>query len=149
MRDESYKFLEALMAAPSPSGVEEPAQMVVYDYLETWCDSVDSDVHGNVTGVLNAKAPMRVMLAGHVDQIGLMVKNVTKEGFLQFEAIGGIDPGVMPSQRVEIHAAKGVVRGVIGKMAIHLIEPEKRKVVENADKLWIDIGARSEERRVG
>ena len=141
MRAESYRFLEALMAAPSPSGFEEPAQEVVYDYLEKHCDRVTSDVHGNVIGSLNEKAPLRVMLAGHVDQIGLIVKNVTKEGFVQFEAIGGIDPGVVPSLRVVIHAAKGPVSGVVGKKAIHLLEPEKRNIIEPLDKLWIDIGA--------
>ena len=146
MRPESYTFLEALMAAPSPSGYEEPAQSVVFDYLETFCDSVDSDVHGNVIGALNEKAPMRVMLAGHVDQVGLIVKNITKEGYLQFESIGGIDPGVAPSQRVVIHTARGPVPGVIGKKAVHVIEPEKRNIIEALDKLWIDIGTDTKEK---
>jgi tetrahedral aminopeptidase len=141
MRDDSYKFLEALMAAPSPSGYEEPAQAVVYDYMETSCDRVTSDVHGNVVGVLNESAPMRVMLAGHADQIGFIVTNITKEGFIQFEAIGGIDAGVVPSLRVIVHGPKGPVQGVVGKKAIHVLEPEKRNIVEPLDKLWIDIGA--------
>ncbi len=143
MREESYRFLEQLMAAPSPSGFEEPAQSVVCDYLAPYCDRIENDVHGNVIGVVNEKAPMRVMLAGHVDQIGLMAKFVTKEGCIAFEAIGGIDASILPTRSVIIHTAKGPVRGVVGKKAIHLIPPEDRKKVEDIDKLWIDIGASS------
>ncbi len=146
MRAESYKFLETLMAAPSPSGFEEPAQAVVFDYIEKFCDAVDSDVHGNVIGAINPKASLRVMLAGHVDQIGLIVKNITKEGYLQFESIGGIDAGVAPSQRVLIHTENGPLRGVIGKKAVHVIEPEKRNIIEALDKLWIDIGVDTKEK---
>ncbi len=143
MRTESYKFLEALMAAPSPSGFEEPAQAVVYDYLERHCDRVTSDVHGNVIGVLNEKAPLRVMLAGHVDQIGLMVKHVTKEGCLNFDDIGGVDVSTIPTQRVIVHTAKGPVPGVVGRKAIHLMTPEDRVKILPIDKLFIDIGASS------
>jgi len=84
-----------------------------------------------------------VMLAGHVDQIGLMVKHITKEGYLYFASIGGIDAGTMPAQRVIIHGRKGPVRGVLGRTAIHLTDADDRKKVVPLDKLWIDIGVAS------
>ena len=59
MQKDSYRFLEALMNAPSPSGVEEPAQSIVYDRMKKYCDRVDTDVHGNVIGVLNPDAKLR------------------------------------------------------------------------------------------
>ena len=143
MQKDSYGFLEALVNAPSPSGFEEPAQSVVYDRMRKYCDRVDTDVHGNVIGVMNGDAKLRVMLAGHVDQIGLMVKHITKEGCLTFDDIGGTDVASLPTQRVVIHTSKGPVRGVIGKKAVHLMDAEDRKKVEKIDKLWIDIGVTS------
>jgi len=145
MRPESYRFLEELMNAPSPSGFEEPAQSVMFDYMEKFCDHVDSDVHGNVIGSVNPDARVRVMLAGHVDQIGLMVRFITKEGFIYFGDIGGIDVAVTPTQRVIIHGSKGPVAGVVGRKAIHLADAEDRKKVMPIEKLWVDIGVSSKE----
>ena len=146
MQKDSYRFLEALMNAPSPSGFEEPAQSIVYDRMKTYCDRVDTDVHGNVIGVLNPDAKLRVMLAGHVDQIGLMVKHITKEGYLTFDDIGGTDVSTLPTKRVVIHGRQGPVLGVVGKKAVHLMDPEDRKKVPKMDKLWIDIGVSSKRR---
>jgi len=143
MQRDSERFLEELMNAASPSGFEEPGQSVVFDRMKKYCERVDTDVHGNVIGVLNPKAKLRVMLAGHVDQIGLMVKHITKEGYLHFETIGGVDTGTIPTQRVIIHGPKGPVPGVVGKKAIHLMKPENRKKVDPIEKLWIDIGVSS------
>jgi len=143
MQQDSYRFFEKLMAAPSPSGFEEPAQAVVYDRMKTFCDGIDTDVHGNVIGVLNAKADLRVMLAGHIDQIGLMILHITKEGYLTFDDIGGTDVATLPSKRVVIHGKKGPVLGVIGRKAVHLMKPDDRKKAAPIDKLWIDIGTTS------
>ncbi len=143
MREDSYRFLEALMNAPSPSGFEEPAQSIVYDRMKKFCERVDTDVHGNVIGVLNGDAKLRVMLAGHVDQIGLMVKHVTKEGYIRFDDIGGTDVATLPTKRVTIHGRMGPVTGLIGRKAVHLSDAEERKKVAKIDKLWIDIGVSS------
>jgi len=143
MQADSFRFLEELMNAPSPSGFEEPAQLVVHDRMKRYADRVETDVHGNVIGILNAGAELRVMLAGHVDQIGLMVKHITKEGYLYFADIGGVDVPVAPTQRVVIHTARGPLAGVIGRKAIHLMDAEERKKVLPIEKLWIDIGVSS------
>jgi endoglucanase len=143
MQNDSEKFLEALINAPSPSGFEEPAQLIVQDRMSAYCDSVSSDVHGNVIGVVNPSGKLRVMLAGHVDQIGLMITHITDDGYLYFASIGGVDEAIVPTQRVLVHSASGPVPGVIGKKAIHLMSPEDRKKVSEMKTLFIDIGVSS------
>ncbi len=109
---------------------------------ETFADRVTSDVTGNSVAAVNPDADVRVMFAGHIDEIGLMVVHVDKEGYLYFSTIGGWDAQVLVGQRVVIMAKAGPVEGVIGKKAIHLIRPDEREKVSKPTDLWIDIGAR-------
>jgi len=143
MRKESLGFLRALVTTPSPSGFEEEVQKVCRKYVEPFVDKVYKDVHGNQYAVKNPDAKLRVMLAGHVDEIGLMVNNIDDKGFIAFVAVGGIDAAVLAGQRVEIHGAKGKVPGVIGRTAIHLTDPEDRGKVLKMHQMWIDIGAKN------
>ena len=143
MRAESLQFLKDLIAAPSPSGFEQPAQRVVRARMEQYADEISTDVHGNVMVVKNPDHPLRVMLAGHCDQVGMMVQHITDEGYIHFVAIGGVDPVIIIGTRVVIHAAKGPVLGVIGRKPIHLLTPEERSNPKlSLDKLFIDIGAK-------
>lgn len=142
MKKESLAFLEELLSVPSPSGFEQPGQAVVRKYLEKKADEVTTDVHGNVIATLNPKARTRVMLAGHVDEIGLMVTHVSDKGFIHFAAIGGVDVGLVPGSRVNVHTKKGDILGVIGKKPIHHMSAEDRKKVPEMKDLWIDIGAK-------
>lgn len=109
--------------------------------MKAFADSIETDVHGNVTVALNPKATTRVMLAGHCDQIGLMVRHIDDKGFLYFGAIGGIDPSVLPGLNVIIHTKGGTVPGVIGRKPIHVMKPEERGAKVEMQNLWIDIGA--------
>jgi len=143
MKKESYAFLEKLLSTPSPSGFEYPAQDVVADYVGPFCDSVKKDVHGNLIGALNPEGRPRVMLAGHIDHIGLMVQHVDENGYIYFDTIGGIDAELLSGMRVFVHTDKGVILGVIGKKPVHLMEPEERKKVPKLQHLWIDIGTGS------
>ncbi len=106
-------------------------------------DEITTDVHGNTICVLNPKGRVRVMLAGHCDQIGFMVKHINEDGFIHFAAIGGHDEGLVPGRRVVIHTEKEPVLGVVGKKPIHLMENDERKKTVDLDKLWIDIGAKN------
>lgn len=142
MKKESYDFLKRLLTQPSPSGFEVPAQKVIRERMKLFADRVSTDVHGNVIGVVNEKAAMKIMLAGHVDEIGIMITHVDDKGFISFAAIGGWDPAVLISQRVNIHSAKGLVRGVIGRKAVHLMDAAERSKEIKLEDLWIDIGAR-------
>jgi endoglucanase len=144
MRPESFEFLKQIEETPSPSGFEQPVARIVRKRMSRFADKITTDVHGNVIVALNPKGSPRVMLAGHMDQIGLMVNYVNDDGYIYFDAIGGIDNTVLPGSRVTIHTKKGPVEGVIGRKPIHLMKPEERNQgkVERTD-LWIDIGCRT------
>src|SRR5215217_3358646 len=91
MRAESLEFLKALVSAPSPSGYELPAARVYREHTHRIADRVMTDVHGNVIAVLNPDAPMKIMLAGHMDEIGFIIHHISDEGLLYFKGIGGHD----------------------------------------------------------
>jgi endoglucanase len=141
MRKESLEFLKALVEAPSPAGFEQPAQALVREWMARYADEVRTDVMGNVIGALNPGGRPRVMLAGHVDEIGFMIRYISEEGFLHFAPIGGVDAQLAPGHRVVVHSRRGPARGVIGKKAIHMMDQEERKKVLQFHQQWIDIGA--------
>jgi endoglucanase len=134
-------FLFQLLEAPSPSGYEQPIQKLVREYLSGCAESVVTDSHGNVIGGANTAAPMRMLLAGHCDQIGLIVQYIDGDGYISVQPIGGWDPIQLVGARVTIWTAAGPVAGVMSRKPIHLLTEEERKVVPKMKDLWIDIGA--------
>lgn len=145
MNAQDFAFLKELVETPSPSGYEQPAQRVIRRQLETVADSLETDIMGNLIACLEGRGGPRVMLAGHCDEIGFMVQFIDDRGFIYFGAIGGVDPHLSPGQRIEIHTKKGAIAGVIGKKAIHLIEPKDRDTVIKLKQQFIDIGCSSRE----
>jgi putative aminopeptidase FrvX len=145
MRADSFRFLKALLEAPSPSGYEQPAQKVFRSYIRPYADKVYGDVMGNAFGFMRGKGEkgLTVMLAGHCDEIGFMVKFIDEQGFVYFAAIGGIDDQLLPASRVQIHSQKGAILGVIGRKPIHLIEAKDREKGVKIHDLFIDFGAGS------
>ncbi|MBS1717030.1 MAG: M42 family metallopeptidase [Armatimonadetes bacterium] len=142
MRAESLDFLVEMVNTPSPSGYEERAAEVYRKYTKPFADEVRTDSHGNTYAILAPDAPMKIMLAGHMDEIGLIVHYIDDQGFLYFKTIGGHDSTVMVGQRVWVHGKKKVA-GVLGRKAIHLLEEDERKKKPEVKDLWIDIGASS------
>jgi endoglucanase len=143
MRKESVNFLRDLIAAPSPSGFEGPAQEVWMSRTSPFADEITRDVHGNAIAAVNPAGSPRIMLAGHIDEVGFMVKYISDDGFISFATIGGVDIHLAPARRVVIHTAHGPVMGVIGKKPIHLMSPEARASQKlEWHQLWIDIGAK-------
>ena len=141
MRKESVNFLRDLVAAPSPSGFEGPAQKVWKDRTSPFADEVKVDVNGNTIAVLNPGGSPRIMLAGHTDEVGFMVKYISDDGYISFVTIGGVDIHLAPARRVVIHTAGGPVMGVIGKKPIHLMAPQDRTNQKlEWHQLWIDVG---------
>jgi endoglucanase len=142
MRKESFNFLRKMVAAPSPSGYEQPAQRVFREYVAPFAQ-VSTDVLGNVHALVKGARQdiPRVMLIGHSDEIGFQVKYIDDNGFIYFSAIGGVDPHLTPGQRVHIHCRNGVMFGVVGKKPIHLMEAKDRDTVVKLDSQYIDIGA--------
>lgn len=147
MHKKDLKFLSSLVEAPSPSGFEQPAAKVFRDRMKEAADSVETNVMGSVHAVLKGrkKNGVSVMLAGHIDEIGLMVKYITPEGFIAFASIGGVDAAILPGMRVRLHTAKGPLLGIMGRKPIHLIEDDERKNVTKLEKLFIDLGLSFEE----
>ena len=141
MREESYVFLKKLLSTPGPSGNEGAAAKVWREEAEKFAE-IRGDRMGNSFATLNAGGSPKVMLSGHIDEIGIMITHIDDQGFLRFTGVGGWDPQVLVGQRVLVQTGDGEVPGVIGKKAIHLMEAEERKKVSEIKNLWIDIGAK-------
>lgn len=143
MDKSSLDFLKSLIKAPSPSGFEAPAQKAFKEYVKKYADEVKTDVMGNVIGVINSKGKIKVMLSGHMDEVGFMVRYIDDNGYIYFSMIGGVDTGVIAGQRFHIHAKEGPVLAVAGKNAIHLLDEEQRKKNMKIHEYWLDIGAKN------
>jgi endoglucanase len=98
---------------------------------------------GNTMAVVNPDGLPRVMMAGHIDEIGLQITHIDEDGFLYFAEIGGWDPQVIVGQRMRLLGSSGDVPGVVGKKAIHLQKDEERKKVSEISDLWVDVGVDS------
>lgn len=141
MRKASLDFLKAMLAAPSPSGYEGPVREIWMKETAAYADEIAADVHGNGIASLNKSGQPRVMLAGHMDELGFQISYISDDGYLSFETIGGFDLAIVPGRKVVVHTAAGPVSGVIGKKPIHVMSPEDRKKIPEKHELWIDIAA--------
>src|SRR5438445_13325159 len=102
-----FDFLRALVEAGGPSGYEQPVQAIFRRQAESYGAEVEIDVLGNAVATLNRSGQPRVMLAGHADEIGFLVRYIEDEGFIYFAGVGAWDAEVPIGQRVTIHTAKG------------------------------------------
>lgn len=153
MEHESHEFLKRLLETPSASGFEQPIQQVVRDWAKDFADEVRTDTHGNVFAARfpegrPAAAP-RVLLAGHCDQIALMVQHIDSEGFLYVQPIGGWDMQVLLGQHLTVWTKTGPVHGVVARRAIHLLKPDERNKVPEFSDVWVDVGAKNKEEAEG
>ncbi len=145
MNSTATAFLRELLQQPTPSGYEQRGQAVVTAYMRRYTDQVRTDVHGNVHGIINPEGAYRVMLAGHCDEIGLMIMHIDDKGLLYFSCVGGVNVALLQGERVKIHTRKGDLAGVIGTKPIHLMDAKEREGGKawKAHELWIDIGAKN------
>ncbi|MHA1974785.1 MAG: M42 family metallopeptidase [Candidatus Hodarchaeales archaeon] len=141
------EFLSKLVTTPRATGYEFSAQKLIKSYLEKDVDKIYADRVGNLFSVINPDSPFKVMLAGHIDQIGFQISHIDKEGFLWFLPLGGFDASTLPGKRVKVYGRGNdqPIAGVIGKKPIHLIKPDERKKAPEIEKLFIDIGCSSKE----
>ncbi len=146
MHDGSLKFLRDLLDTPSASGYEHAIQDVVRAWSAPFADEVRTDRHGNVIAIRypkdRAADAQRVMLAGHCDQIALMVQHVDEHGFLYVQPIGGWDMQILLGQFLTVWTRGGPVSGVVSRRATHLLTPEERAKVPLFTDVWVDIGAK-------
>ena len=147
MLEASHDFLKKLLETPSPSGYERPVQDLVRTWARQYSDEVHTDRHGNVIaachrGQSGSGELPRIMLAGHCDQIALMVQHVDENGFLYVQPIGGWDMQILLGQNLTVWTKGGPVPGVIARRAPHLMTGEERSKVPQFTDVWVDIGAR-------
>ena len=142
LNEQSLAFLKRLLDTPGPSGFESAPARVWREEAGRFA-SVRGDVAGNSIAEVNPDGAPTIMLAGHIDEIGIIVTYVDDDGFVYVSPIGGWDPQVLVGQRVRIAGHDGDVFGVVGKKPIHLIKPEEREKATRFTDLWVDIGAAS------
>ncbi len=140
MDDTRRAFLEALLSVPGPSGFEARGQRVWIDHVEAYADEVQVDDYGNAVATYHGDDGPSVALAGHGDQIGLIVRRIEEKGFLRVGRIGGTDRTVTQGRRVVAHGDDGPVPGVVGQTAIHLRDTDTEGSVD-VDEQYVDIGA--------
>ena len=142
MNEPGQTFLEKLLNTPSPSGYEESIQVVVREFASQFVDEIRTDLHGNCMATCNPQGSPKIMLAGHCDQIGLIVTHVDDNGFVYAQTIGGWDPQQLIGQRMTIWSHSGPVPAVIARKPIHLLTEDERKQVVKLTEMWLDIGAK-------
>ncbi|HZE09327.1 MAG TPA: M20/M25/M40 family metallo-hydrolase [Gemmatimonadaceae bacterium] len=139
---ESLAFLRKLLDTPGPSGFESAPARVWRDQAKKFA-KVTGDVAGNSLAEVNGKGSPTIMLAGHIDEIGVIVSYIDDQGYAYIQPIGGWDPQVLIGQRLRFIGRKGDVFGVVGKKPIHLIKPDEREKAGKFVDFWVDFGART------
>src|SRR3954452_23147289 len=104
MEPASREFLFELLRTPSPTGREQPVQRLIHERFKGVAHAIEPDVHGNLILSLNPQAKRKIMLAGHCDQIGFLVKYISPDGYIYLDKLGGADSGVILGERLVIHA---------------------------------------------
>jgi putative aminopeptidase FrvX len=148
MTNSSLQFLEAIVKTPSPSGYEAKLAELFRSYIGPFVKDVQTDVMGNVVAVINPDAAFKVMIAAHIDEIGLMIHHIDDDGFLHFQMIGGNDSVIADGQRVWVQGAQQIA-GVVGRKSMTVQSPSEQKQKPTSKELWIDIGAKSKEEADG
>lgn len=140
------RFLKKLVETPSATGNEERVAAIVRDRLSNSADWVETDTMGSVHATLDGRGSgPTLMLSAHMDEVGLMVTYISDDGFLSVSAVGGVDAAILPGMRVDVHTSNGMLRGVVGRKPIHLIDQDDRKTVTPLEKLVIDVGMPGDE----
>jgi len=138
--------LEKLSNASGVVGREEEVRNLMAELMKPYAENVYVDKLENVIAVKKGRKNVpKVMLAAHMDEIGLIVKTVNKEGFLRFAKMGGIDDRILLAQKVIVQSSNGPIHGIIGSKPPHIQKEEERKKIVTFDELFIDIGAESKE----
>lgn len=140
MKNESKALLASLLDAPSPSGYEGPARRIWCEALSEVADEVRVDVHGNAIAALNPGGSPRIMLAGHIDELGFQICHIEESGLMRFRPIGGHDLRSVSGRRIHIHTSKGPILAVIGQTPVHLMKDRTRSIPIRAESMWIDAG---------
>ncbi len=139
------EFLKEVTAVPGLTGAEGPVAAYIADAFRPLADEVTIDRMNNVIARLKGEGP-RVLLAAHLDEIGLMVVKIEKDGSLRLGNVGGVDPRILPGMRVRV-LGRETLLGVVGAKAPHLLTQEERKQNYKREDLHVDLGLPAEKVR--
>ncbi len=138
--------LQKLSNACGVTGRENQVRDIMVEMLKPYADEIQVDRLENVIAIKKGKpGKPKIMLAAHMDEVGLMVKTITKDGFIQFAKMGGIDDRILPAQKVTVFTQKATYPGIIGSKPPHIQKEEERKKMITFDDLFIDVGAQNKE----
>jgi putative aminopeptidase FrvX len=144
--DHTLEMFKELTEAPGAPGNEHAVRQIMTRYIEPYADEITADHLGSLIAMKKgSEEGPKIMVAGHLDEIGLMITQITDDGFLRFQTLGGWWSQVMLAQRVSIITRKGEIVGVIGSKPPHILPPEARKKPADIKEMFIDIGASSRE----
>ena len=136
---QSLDFLKKLLDTPGPSGFEAAPAKVWREQGKKFA-KVSGDVAGNSLAEVNSEGKPTIMLAGHIDEIGVIINYIDDQGYAYIQPIGGWDPQVLIGQRLRFVGRNGEVFGVVGKKPVHLIKVEEREKAAKFTDLWVDLG---------
>ncbi len=143
--EELKALLEKMANAHGISGDEQNIRNLMENEIKPYVDDIRTDRMGNLITTRKGNGGPTIMLAAHMDEIGLMVQYIDENGFLKFVTIGGWFDQTLHSQRVVVHTKRGPITGVIGSKPPHVMKEEDRKSPVKADEMFIDIGAKDRE----
>ena len=147
LNQNSTRFLYEYLNNSSPTGFESSGQKIWLNYIRPYIDEYFTDTYGTVVGVINPKAPYKVVIEAHADEISWFVHYITKDGFIYLRRNGGSDHQIAPSMRVNIYTEKGIVKGVFGWPAIHVRDAAKEET-PGLKNIFLDLGCKSDKDRV-
>ncbi len=142
---ESEQFLFRYLNNASPTGFESQGQQIWLEYIRSFVQETHLDNYGTVYGVINPGQEFKVVIEGHADEISWFVHHISEKGFIHVIRNGGSDHIIAPSKKVNIHTAKGIVKGVFGWPAIHMRHGEDAKLTPKVENIFIDVGAKDKE----
>lgn len=143
--DERLQLYKELTEAPGVPGYEGPVREIMQRYLAPHGEIITDNLGSIVAKKVGRAGGPKILLAGHMDEVGFMVTMITEKGFIKFQPLGGWWEQVMLAQRVTIRTHKGEITGVIGSKPPHILPPEERNKVVKKTEMFIDIGASSRE----
>ena len=143
--DERLMLLKEMSELPGVSGFEDEVRKYIRGHMEEFSEVTKDNIGSLICKKQGLNETPKIMIAGHMDEIGMMVTYITKEGFLKFQTLGGWWEQVMLAQRVVVKTSNGDVPGIIGSKPPHILKSEERKKVTEKDQMFIDIGASSKE----
>jgi len=140
-----WGLMKKVIESPGVSGYEFTGiRDVVIEALKDYVDEIKVDKLGNVIAHKKGNGP-KIMIAAHMDKIGVMVNHIDNNGYLHIVPVGGVDPRTLVAQRIRFFTDKGEKYGVVGHIPPHLQKPEDRKKAANWDTLVVDVGADKKE----